>query len=58
MICDPFAAMTAACIAIANGDANEIELHWNESVGEVDSTLTITVRREVRHFGYAPPDAS
>lgn len=51
MIVDPLAAMQAACIAIANGEANEIEFNWTRPIdGMSDESLTITVRREVRHF--------
>lgn len=51
MIVDPLAAMAAACIAVGNGDSNEIELCWSRPVdGLTEETLTITVRREVRHF--------
>lgn len=59
-IVDPFAAMSAACIAISNGEANEIELSFStehRAPGGMEpdrrDDLTITVRREVRHF-YPP----
>lgn len=56
MIVDPLAAMASACIAIANGEANEIEMNWTKPVdGSYEESLTITVRREVRHFNYTPP---
>lgn len=29
---DPLAAMAAACIAISNGEANEIELNWSQPI--------------------------
>lgn len=55
MIVDPLAAMTSACIAIANGEANEIEMNWTKPVdGTYDESLTIIVRREVRHYNYTP----
>jgi len=55
MIVDPLAAMAAACIAVGNGDANEIELCWSRPLDSVsDESLTITVRREVRHFNLSP----
>lgn len=57
---DPMAAMYAALEAIAEGKAAEIELEWR-SVSEdrvdqpgVETVLTITVRREVKHFTMAP----
>jgi len=51
VIIDPLAAMQAACIAISNGEANEIEFSWSQpGEGLSDETLTITVRREVKHF--------
>jgi hypothetical protein len=57
MIVDPLAAMAAACIAISNGEANEIELNWSQPVeGITDESLTITVRREIRHFYVSPPN--
>ena len=56
MIVDPLAAMASACIAIANGEANEIEMNWTKPVdGTYDESLTIIVRREVRHYSYTPP---
>jgi hypothetical protein len=56
MIVDPLAAMASACIAIANGEANEIEMNWTKPVdGTYDESLTIIVRREVRHYNYTPP---
>lgn len=55
MIVDPLAAMASACIAIANGEANEIEMNWTlPTTGTYDESLTITVRREVRHIGLPP----
>lgn len=55
MIVDPLAAMAAACIAVGNGDANEIELCWCRPLdNDLEETLTITVRREVRHFNLPP----
>jgi len=56
MIVDPLAAMASACIAIANGEANEIEMNWTKPVADTyDESLTIIVRREVRHYNYTPP---
>jgi hypothetical protein len=48
---DPLAAMRSACMAIADGEANEIEMEWSEEndVGR-ESRLIITVRREVRNI--------
>lgn len=60
---DPLAAMAAACIAIADGDAAEIELRWHDTTeGRIDmpekeTELTITVRREVQHI-YPPGTVS
>jgi hypothetical protein len=45
--------MRAACLAVSEGEANEIELEWTrpiDSLGEQEERLTITVRREVKHF--------
>jgi hypothetical protein len=57
MIVDPLAAMASACIAIANGEANEIEMNWTVPVdGAYDESLTITVRREVRHLNFPAPE--
>ncbi len=56
MIVDPLAAMAAACIAISNGEANEIELTWSQPIDSMsDESLTINVRREVRHLHMTPP---
>jgi hypothetical protein len=39
-----------------NGDANEIEMNWTKPVdGTYDESLTIIVRREVRHYNFTPP---
>jgi hypothetical protein len=51
VITDPLASMQAACIAISNGEANEIELHWTQPVdSSSEESLTITIRRSVRHI--------
>lgn len=50
---DPLAAMRAACLAVSEGEANEIEMEWRrptDALGENEETLLITVRREVRHI--------
>lgn len=53
---EPLAAMRAACMAIADGDAHEIELVWRDTTEDrvdqpaTEHELTITVRREVRHL--------
>lgn len=55
MIVDPLAAMASACIAISNGEANEIELSWTRPIDATsDESLCITIRREVRHIGLPP----
>jgi hypothetical protein len=60
---DPMAAMYAALEAIADGKAAEIELEWRSSSEDridqpgVETTLTITVRREVKHFTMTTGDA-
>jgi hypothetical protein len=55
MIVDPLAAMAAACIAISNGEANEIELNWTQPIdATTEESLNIVVRREVRHIGLPP----
>jgi hypothetical protein len=53
---DPLAAMQAACLSVANGDAAEVEIEFTQPFGNMDAEerLTITVRREVRHFGRLP----
>jgi hypothetical protein len=47
---DPIAAMYAALEAIADGKAGEVELEWSEMTEDGDTRLTITVRRDVKHF--------
>lgn len=59
---DPLSALRAACIAVADGEAGEIELEWRTSRDDavdqpgVEETLTIVVRREVKpfHVGMEP----
>jgi hypothetical protein len=57
-VIDPLAAMKAACLQIGDGDADEIELEWRTTSEDridqpgMETVLTITVRREVRHFVY------
>lgn len=54
------AAMYAALEAIAEGKAAEIELEWRSTSEDridqpgVETVLTITVRREVKHFTMNP----
>lgn len=53
---DPLVALPSACLAIADGEANEIEMEWRTTSEDridqpgVETVLTITVRREVRHL--------
>jgi hypothetical protein len=50
-VIDPLAAMRAACLAIADGEANEVEMEWSEQTdADRETRLIITVRREVRHI--------
>lgn len=48
---DPLPAMFAAVDAVERGDIGELELEWTtEDFLGNNTRLTITVRREVKHF--------
>ena len=48
---DPMVWMHAAIASMTDsGDVSELEMVWNRVTSDVDDTLTLTVRREVRHF--------
>lgn len=57
---DPMAAMYAALEAVAEGKAAEIELEWRTTSEDridqpgTETVLTITVRREVKHWSPIP----
>jgi hypothetical protein len=54
-VIDPLAAMQAACIAIGNGEAAEIELEWNDVTPDgIERRMTIYVRKTVKHFQLPP----
>lgn len=54
-IVDPMAAFYAAVTAVENGKVAEVELEYRNVAGEVETILTMSVRREVRHFALPPP---
>ena len=49
-IVDPMAAFYAAVTAVENGQVAEVEVEYRQSDGENESVLTMSVRREVKHF--------
>jgi hypothetical protein len=60
---DPLAAMQAACIAMSEAvGTSEIEMEWTtdrhvpgDVEADVQERITITVRREARHFYSSSP---
>lgn len=53
---EPLPAMYAAVEAVGSGVVGEVELEWfDELLDGSERRLTITVRREVKHFVSSPP---
>lgn len=50
---DPMAAFYAAVTAVENGQVAEVEVEHRQTAGDVESILTMVVRREVKHFTMA-----
>lgn len=61
MMIEPFAAFRAACLAVAAGEAEEIELEWRDASEDridqpgTETTLVIAVRRRVKHLHVGGP---
>ncbi len=47
---DPMAAFFAAVTAVENGAVGEIELEFRFSTPDNEVTMTMSVRREIKHY--------